>query len=243
MKQKTKLTKKERLKYILISIACIIILSIFLCFRINALTKINNASLNIIPKEIPNITMPYEMKATGYEIFETESRDLKITFPNNWNKEHGTKIFEALSGGENKLEAKIIFLIYKITGLSGNLSFLLVEETEKTDINDILHNIIGVDLVIKNEVQNKENDDLEVKKEKGVNSNDLKNALIVEQAENSLLLEVFSKEKEGVLTHAYDKILVGENKSYIVSLFTFENFWESEKTEFLEIINSIVFNK
>lgn len=244
-----KQNKDQRSKYILISIGCIIILSYIVFLRIDALTKINDLSMNIIPEEMINFSMPYEIEATGYETFESESKDFKITFPNNWSLENGKSLLQAINGEIDKIGAKTIFLVYKITGITGNVSFLLVEETSKTDMKEVL-GTMNIDLEINTNAEEIEKtEDVEdlkniediINQSKQLDESSFKNISIIEQTENSLLLEISAKEKEGTRVHSYNKILILEDKSYMVSLITLETCWESEKDGFLEIIDSIKF--
>jgi len=235
-----KKNKDQRKLYILICFACILVLTGITYIRVNFLTNFNiNESINKIdfPEEFTNLTMPFEIEATGYDTFETEDKDFKITFPNNWDLKNGKALLTAMSGGINKPGIETIFLVYKLAGMSGNISFLLVEETGKTDLQDIL-NTMNIKLEIEEEKSKEDEDKVEVKdliKEEV----SFVNATIVEKTEDSLLLEVTSKEKEGIPVHSYTKIITLNNKSYITSLITLEHCWESEKDSFLEILNTI----
>ena len=224
-----KITTKERIRYILLIIFCIGILSIILSMRIDSLSKIDNVSVDIIPDDVLTVKMPYDVEATGEDTFETEEKDLKITFPNNWMKDSGQTILDSMKGSSDS-EGEIIFLVYKISGMSGGFSFLTVEETDKTDLDYIKKNILGIN-------------DTEEPEEEVLTEESYREVQTIETTENSLLLEVSSKEKEGTIVHSYQKLFIGENKSYIVSLITFEDSWESEKESFQEIINSIIFGK
>lgn len=226
-----KITTKERIRYILLIIFCIGILSIILSMRIDSLSKIDNVSVDIIPDDVLEVKMPYDIEATGEDTFETEEKDLKISFPNNWMKDSGQTILDSMKGSSDS-EGEMIFLVYKISGTSGGFSFLTVEETEKTDMDYIKNNFLGII------------DDAEESEEENISEEEtFRNVQIIEEMEDSLFLEVSSKEKEGTIVHSYQKLFIGENKSYIVSLITFEDSWESEKDSFQEIINSIVFEK
>lgn len=244
--------KNERTKYISICIACIILLSGVLYFRINALTNIdinNSVSKISFPKELTNLTLPYEIKATGYETFETEDKDFKITFPNNWDLKNGKSLLNAMSGGASKAGIETVFVVYKISGVSGNISFLVVEETDKTDLKEIL-SLMGIKVELEEEkdaLSEENKDDDVVVGEDIENSNEeeesFTNATIIEKAEDALLLEIISKQKEGTPVHSYIKTITLNNKSYIASLITLEACWESEKEGFVEILNSIEVSK
>jgi hypothetical protein len=152
----------------------------------------------------------------GEKEFITPDGKLKIKYPANWLK--GEKeSFPMLKEDE---EAKSLFFAYKVNWRHPTPSYLIIQETPLKEIDEIVEKM-------KKETEEKGGQIKIIKLEKG---------------EKGALWEAEYQKKTGEIAyalHSKGRIIFGQGKNYLVTIFAFEENWSEVSAEVEKILDSI----
>lgn len=175
----------------------------------------NSLSEVKFPKfEMPKFEIPFFPKDEGYKEFISPDGKLKLKYSSGW-MEMTKENLESFN--QEKTKENVLFFVQKLKIEKAALAFLIVQESERgTNIEEII------------EEMKKETMEMEGEME----------ILSLEKENKGGYLEAKYKRK-GSIFHSKEKIILGENKFYVISIIALEKDWPEFKDEADEILNSI----
>lgn len=170
--------------------------------------------------ELPKFEMPkFEPlpKKEGHKDWISSDGKLKITYPADWI-EMDKRVIEQFPQEKIK-ESKVLFVAQKFELENVKQAFLTVEELniKEADFNRIIE-------IMQAETE-KEGGNMEILSQK--------------IGEKEAVFEANYKREGGLSLHSNEKLILAKEKFFLVSFFTFENYWSEFQKESEEILNSV----
>jgi len=197
-------------KFLVLIIISILLLSSFTYWQFKKLGEVS-LKTTITEVEIPKPELFVQQKTETKEFVSPDGK-LKFKYSSDWMempKENGQ---EAVS-----TEAKILFFATKFKMESGTFASLITQELSgREEIKEVIE---------------------EMEKEAKEKGGEMK-ILNSETKDREADLKVRYKKEEGNFI-SREKIILGGEKIYLISIFSLERFWPEFETEANEILNSI----
>lgn len=208
-------------KYLILIVACIVVLSGLSYWRVNNFNKsLKNVSFPKI--EIPQTEpFPQPTNVTTKE-FVTPDGKLKVYYTSEWI-ETDKGILEGLNKEAIKSKVGEVLLFAHKFSFSGSFYFvsLLVQKINSTDTKEIFEGM-------KNDIEERKGQ-MEV--------------LNLETEDKNISFEAKYKEEDGYTLYSKEKIFIGKENSYLVSLFAPEENLEKLVEESSSILSSVEFSQ
>jgi len=210
-------------KFLLLIIALILLLSLATFWQFRNFKKFLSA-VNLSKFEIPKFEITSPFKKEGVKEFVSEDGKLKVKYAADWIELSQT-ILEVLNKEMVKEGAEVLFYAQKMELEKSAFAFLVIQKVDfETDKN--LEEFIG-------EIK-KENEEREIKMEMI--------DLTIED-EEAIMETLISKKESGLIFHSKEKIILSENRGWIIAVFTLKDSWAEFEKEAEEILRSLEFQR
>jgi len=210
-------------KFLLLIIALILLLSLATFWQFRNFKKFLSA-VNLSKFEIPKFEITSPFKKEGIKEFVSEDGKLKVKYAADWIELSQT-ILEVLNKEMVKEGAEVLFYAQKMELEKSAFAFLVIQKVDfETDRN--LEEFI--------EEIKKENEEREIKMEMI--------DLTIED-EEAIMETLISKKESGLIFHSKEKIILSENRGWIITVFTLKDSWAEFEKEAEEILRSLEFQR